>query len=279
MSRLPRRSNSAEILAFEEVCQRLGGFARSISWEFADGYLAALAAGPRLPPQDEWIGGLCGDAFDRAFADPDDRAHALRALKARLAVLQDQLDAEALYDDLDALRLEPLMAEWTEAERGQVLTGLRTRGAPVTAEDEAQLHTGAEWAQGFDAAADHFADLWTEPAADDEQAPLYAELRREVRSLYEPRPAAAVAAAEADAVAETVVDPDPTAAADAGAAADDAVDRDALITDACYAVQDLRLWWVERAPVPETRRVAPTPGRNDPCPCGSGKKFKKCHGA
>ena len=21
------------------------------------------------------------------------------------------------------------------------------------------------------------------------------------------------------------------------------------------------------------------PGRNDPCPCGSGKKFKHCHGA
>ena len=21
------------------------------------------------------------------------------------------------------------------------------------------------------------------------------------------------------------------------------------------------------------------PGRNDPCPCGSGKKYKKCHGA
>jgi SEC-C motif-containing protein len=31
-------------------------------------------------------------------------------------------------------------------------------------------------------------------------------------------------------------------------------------------------------------RVAPaesaaTPGRNEPCPCGSGKKYKKCHGA
>ena len=25
--------------------------------------------------------------------------------------------------------------------------------------------------------------------------------------------------------------------------------------------------------------VEATPGRNDPCPCGSGKKFKKCHGA
>jgi preprotein translocase subunit SecA len=34
------------------------------------------------------------------------------------------------------------------------------------------------------------------------------------------------------------------------------------------------------APV-EQRRVAPGDqiGRNDPCWCGSGKKFKKCHGA
>ncbi|MDP3277757.1 MAG: SEC-C metal-binding domain-containing protein [Deltaproteobacteria bacterium] len=26
-------------------------------------------------------------------------------------------------------------------------------------------------------------------------------------------------------------------------------------------------------------RALPTLGRNDPCHCGSGKKFKKCHGA
>ena len=24
--------------------------------------------------------------------------------------------------------------------------------------------------------------------------------------------------------------------------------------------------------------VDKAPGRNDPCPCGSGKKYKKCHG-
>ncbi len=31
---------------------------------------------------------------------------------------------------------------------------------------------------------------------------------------------------------------------------------------------------------PETvRRTHPKVGRNDPCPCGSGKKYKKCHGA
>jgi uncharacterized protein YecA (UPF0149 family) len=30
---------------------------------------------------------------------------------------------------------------------------------------------------------------------------------------------------------------------------------------------------------PTVRYEIPPPGRNDPCPCGSGKKYKKCHGA
>jgi preprotein translocase subunit SecA len=32
-------------------------------------------------------------------------------------------------------------------------------------------------------------------------------------------------------------------------------------------------------PRPQPRSVAPAVGRNDPCPCGSGKKYKRCHGA
>ena len=55
--------------------------------------------------------------------------------------------------------------------------------------------------------------------------------------------------------------------------------RDDIFDEACFAVQDLRLWWLDHAPKPATRRVEATPGRNDPCPCGSGKKYKKCHGA
>jgi preprotein translocase subunit SecA len=41
----------------------------------------------------------------------------------------------------------------------------------------------------------------------------------------------------------------------------------------------------ESGRAPETPRRAPAVtqdpkvGRNDPCPCGSGKKYKKCHGA
>jgi preprotein translocase subunit SecA len=33
------------------------------------------------------------------------------------------------------------------------------------------------------------------------------------------------------------------------------------------------------APIKTVRRDEPKVGRNDPCPCGSGKKYKKCHGA
>jgi hypothetical protein len=33
------------------------------------------------------------------------------------------------------------------------------------------------------------------------------------------------------------------------------------------------------AKVATIRRDEPKVGRNDPCPCGSGKKYKKCHGA
>jgi SEC-C motif-containing protein len=38
-------------------------------------------------------------------------------------------------------------------------------------------------------------------------------------------------------------------------------------------------WLFKEAEVPEhetVRREAPKVGRNDPCPCGSGKKYKKC---
>ena len=41
----------------------------------------------------------------------------------------------------------------------------------------------------------------------------------------------------------------------------------------------------EKSPlIPEEKkslpiRAQPNIGRNEPCPCGSGKKYKKCHGA
>jgi preprotein translocase subunit SecA len=36
---------------------------------------------------------------------------------------------------------------------------------------------------------------------------------------------------------------------------------------------------VQQKPKPQPIRVEAKIGRNDPCPCGSGKKYKNCHGA
>ena len=48
------------------------------------------------------------------------------------------------------------------------------------------------------------------------------------------------------------------------------------------AARNIHAYWLaRRAPRQRLRQLnkAPDPGRNDPCPCGSGKKFKRCHGA
>ena len=55
---------------------------------------------------------------------------------------------------------------------------------------------------------------------------------------------------------------------------DDAID-DLIVTIA--DLQDLTC--DQRYKVQTVKRDAPKVGRNDPCPCGSGKKFKQCHGA
>lgn len=45
-----------------------------------------------------------------------------------------------------------------------------------------------------------------------------------------------------------------------------------------YAVLGRSLADAQRAVEQEPVRAAPTPGRNDACSCGSGKKYKKCCG-
>jgi uncharacterized protein len=51
------------------------------------------------------------------------------------------------------------------------------------------------------------------------------------------------------------------------------------VGDAIWAVYNLRETWKSLGPRVETvKHAAAAPGRNDVCPCGSGKKFKKCCG-
>ena len=58
------------------------------------------------------------------------------------------------------------------------------------------------------------------------------------------------------------------------ASVDDAVEElVAAVADLADLTRDARY------AVDTVRRDAPKVGRNEPCPCGSGKKYKRCHGA
>lgn len=50
------------------------------------------------------------------------------------------------------------------------------------------------------------------------------------------------------------------------------------LADAIWAVYNMREMWRSLGPRIETVHKATTPGRNDPCACGSGQKYKKCCG-
>ena len=251
-----RQSSPAELAAFDATCESLAGFNADLNFEWVDGFLAALAAGPTLPDISEWLPLLCGDAFERAFADPPSAQQAQRTLQLRLKVLCAQLDPGALLDDGRNLRLDPLMSEWTDADRERLLG---EEGVP--AEDAETMQTGALWAQGFLDAVELLPDLWHLPDADDDAVETQGTLLAQIAALLIPPSHAEYR----EHIATHYPKGEPT--------------RDELVAEACWAAQELRVMWTDHAQKPATRRVLPTPGRNDPCHCGSGKKFKKCHGS
>ena len=153
---IPAKHNTeAEIDAFADVCDRLTGFNERISMEWADGYLTALCAGPRTISIDEWLAAMVGEDFQRAFADPEDVAKAMRALQARYAAIADALEPSRLLDDEDVLHLNPLIAEWTDEEKQRIVEENQLAG------DDADFpEVGAIWSLGFFEAIEDFAADW-----------------------------------------------------------------------------------------------------------------------
>jgi uncharacterized protein len=248
-------STEEEIEALDQICRRMAGFDETVSLEWLDGYMTALVAGPRRIAQSEWLPKLADGVFSRTFADPEDVQHAQAVIDARWQVLLDQLDPELVLDDPDVLRLAPLMIELSEEDKQQLVADGHVK------EDELHLleQTGEVWAIGFvDATRDFPAD-WPEADLETEEGQLFDECMLRVVSLT-------LNDEELKEVFDDLYD-------------GEELTRDELIHEALYAAQDMRLYWVDHAPKPAPRRVGELPGRNDPCPCGSGKKFKKCHGA
>jgi uncharacterized protein len=246
----------AEFDAFSALCERLQGFGSEATAEYADGYLTAMIAGPNLPAPTQFIEKIFGDSFERAHADPESANESMQVLMRRWNRIAQQLLPGPLFDDPDALTLIPLMQVWDDEMRASM-----NAQDSVDEQTRALMETGAIWATGFmEAVAD--AD-WEEPpsALKADAAGALDELLRCVAALYQSADSPELRAY----VAEGWKDGDAS--------------RDELINEALYAVQELRLYWLQYPPKREPIRADFTPGRNELCFCGSGKKYKKCHGA
>jgi uncharacterized protein len=246
-------STDEDIEELDQLCERLAGFDDEISLEWLDGTLAAVLTGPRLVTPSEWIERMLGDSFGRAFADPNDVDQAMGVLMRRWNVVAAQLNPQALSDEPDHLFLTPLILNLTPELIAQIKT---ERG-----DDEPDLEVpraGEIWACGFLDAVDAFETDWRNPDPGSELGDWFEFALQCIEILT----------ADDDTV-QAFLDEQHDG---------ETVDRDALVDGALFAAQDLRLFWLNQAVKTPPRHVEPAPGRNDPCPCGSGKKYKRCHG-
>jgi uncharacterized protein len=253
-----QESPDPDLAAFAQVCETLMRFEGDTDASYADGYLTAIAASRRIIEVDEWLPALTGEAFGRAFADPQAAEQATRALDTWLLRRREELNPERLLDHPDQSYITPLFDEWTDEMRAELI-----KAGEVAPEEVMTLQTGCLWSQGFLACLEDFAEEWPSPDEGDDgvEAESYRMMTQLIGCL------------------SLSPDDDEYKAFVASQWRGDPPTRDELLDEVCYAVQDLRLYWLDHGPKPEQRIVGDKPGRNDPCPCGSGRKYKKCHGA
>ncbi|MGZ5180398.1 MAG: UPF0149 family protein [Ramlibacter sp.] len=218
-------------------------------WEFCEGFLAALVCCRRAIEPDEYWPVLLGEAFQ-----PMAQMEFVWRWRRRWREVAEALDADV---------------ETLEDERAYQPEVLDVRGAMLALpQDErgdgdiAQLPSFAEaWAHGFLHAVHNWPEDWATPR-DRDGAQMLQEALEAIERLARPDTGAPVLNMHTEEAAPSVSE----ARLDA-------------FGEAIWGVYDLRQLWKSLGPRVQTVRKPPEPGRNDPCPCGSGKKYKKCHGA
>jgi uncharacterized protein len=220
--------------------------------EQLDGFLAGLICAPRLVLPSTYMPAIFGDE-EPAFPDMDTAQRFFELLMRRHNQIAEALNAPVERLD-DPRAYVPLLIDW-EANKEEIAQQMAEDG-----EIPRLPRYGELWARGFMHAVHLTRDDWNDVPDDDEDG----------AQLVDESLAAIVA---------LVPDEDEDAEADLDEPAED---RDELVADALIGVYDLRDYWrelqFEQVRVKEPIRREPKIGRNDPCPCGSGKKFKQCHG-
>lgn len=219
------------------------------SWEFCEGFLAALVCSRRAIEPAEYWPVLLGDGFNAAshmeFVWRWRRRW--REVETALDAPVDSLEDERCYQP-EVLDTRGAVLALPEAERGDT--------------DLAKLPSFAQtWALGFLYAVETWPEDWA-PPRDPEAADMLDGALSSLVTLTE----------------DDRAPPHLSMAAEDGPPS---ISQQRLDDYAAgvWAVYDLRQLWKSLGPRIEAVRKEATPGRNDPCPCGSGRKFKKCHGA
>jgi uncharacterized protein len=227
-------------------------------WEFCEGVMAALICCRRVVVPSEYLPVLLdiaqpGESGEGSFADAAQAQRFMQLWIQRWNEVAQALDTkvEGLDDERayhpEVMDVRGAIAALPEAERNEV-------------PGEELPSFGQVWALGFMFVVENWPEEWAAPR--DKQAEKWLD-----ESLQ-----AMVALTEDD------TDPPTLSVFDDDGPASVSVNRFNAFADAVWAVYDLREMWRNMGPRVETVRKEPTPGRNDPCHCGSGKKYKKCHG-
>lgn len=236
-------------------------------WEFCEGYMAALVCCRRAIPQAEYLAVLLGDG---AAPGADDAPMDGDGLGAFSGVIQQRRFLELWqrrWDDMVAtLDTEVQSLDAPDSFQPEVLdvrgsiAALPPEERPEIAEEDIPS-IAQVWALGFMYAVENWPEDWTAPR-DKEAAQWLDESLQTIVALTEPdtgKPTISMFSEDGPpSVSESRLD---------------------AYGAAIWAVYDLRRLWKSIGPRVETVRRADVPGRNDPCSCGSGKKYKKCHGA
>ena len=256
-----------EVEAFDELDAILDDlrtrYDETPQWEFCEGFMAAVICTRRTLEEDDVMAALLGLPVAGEVVDSEEHgSFADDAQRERFMALWNQRKAEvsaALDSEVDSLEDDRCYHPEVMDVRGAVADMPLEEQASFKGEE---LPAFAQvWALGFMFAVECWPDEWTAPRDKDAAKWLDDALQ-------------AVVAMTEDDTATPQVSP----LSEEGAHST-SIARLNAFGEAIWAVYDLRELWKTMGPKVETVRVTATPGRNDVCHCGSGKKFKKCHGA
>jgi uncharacterized protein len=231
----------AEVVELDDLLAQVPEPLEPLDIVMLDGFLAAIIVQPELIEAERWLPYVF-DAGGHRWGEAEltiEQRRARELIGRRFTAMNRSL---AEYRSFDPLILEPEEETAAEADTPPLL--------------DATTQAVLPWVAGFEFAASIFAGL--DELGDDAVAAALARLYRFLPADGEDEQAISAIVAK-----ERPLD-----------SLDDAIrEIIACVADLYDLTEPLRYQ------VETVRRAAPKVGRNDPCSCGSGRKFKHCHGA